>query len=114
MQESVAWSAAHTTGDEKGEAQTFIDRLFMAFGQRGARDVGGTFEERIRQLFDEHARTGFADYVWKPIVLIEMKKQWIEQRGPTSPATASRRSRTGRTSPPAARASVVLCNFDQF
>lgn len=30
----VAWTAAHIKGDEKGDAQIFLDRLFQAFGQK--------------------------------------------------------------------------------
>ena len=40
----VEWSARHITGDEKGQAQIFLDRLFQAFGQKGSLDVGGTAE----------------------------------------------------------------------
>jgi hypothetical protein len=29
LQEFVDWSAAHIRGDEKGEAQIFLDRLFV-------------------------------------------------------------------------------------
>ena len=35
LQEFVDWAAAHITGDEKGEAQVFLDQLFQAFGQMG-------------------------------------------------------------------------------
>ena len=52
LQEFVSWSAAHITGDEKGQAQIFLDRLFQAFGQRGSLDVGGTAEMRIRNRID--------------------------------------------------------------
>jgi hypothetical protein len=45
----VGWTRQNITGDEKGEAQTFIDRLIKAFGQPGARDVGGTFEHRVKR-----------------------------------------------------------------
>ena len=31
--ESTEWCQKHTTGDEKGQAQIFLDRLFQAFGQ---------------------------------------------------------------------------------
>ena len=41
LQEFVAWSAAHITGDEKGEAQIFLERLFQAFGQKGLLEVRG-------------------------------------------------------------------------
>ena len=35
LAEFVAWCQKHITGDEKGEAQIFLDRLFQAFGQPG-------------------------------------------------------------------------------
>ena len=31
----TAWVKQHITGDERGEAQIFLDRLMQAFGQRG-------------------------------------------------------------------------------
>lgn len=37
----VEWCRAHVRGDEKGEAQVFLDHLFRAFAQPGAMDVGG-------------------------------------------------------------------------
>jgi len=32
-------------GDEKGEAQTFLDRWFRAFGHEGAIETGAVLEE---------------------------------------------------------------------
>ncbi len=59
-------------GDEKGEGQLFLEHLFQAFNQKGVREAGATLEMRIKK---EDARgTAFADLVWKPIVLIEVKK----------------------------------------
>jgi hypothetical protein len=75
LAEFVAWCSKHITGDEKGQAQIFLDRLFQAFGQAGCLDVGGTTEFRIRKAGEDGGGTAFADYVWKPIVLIEMKKR---------------------------------------
>ena len=49
LAEFVAWSQKHITGDEKGQAQIFLDRLFQSFGQPGCLDVGGTTEFRIRK-----------------------------------------------------------------
>ena len=34
LQSFVDWTAAHITGDEKGQAQIFLDRLFQAFCRR--------------------------------------------------------------------------------
>ncbi|SDO24643.1 DNA methyltransferase [Afipia sp. GAS231] len=59
-------------GDEKGEAQVFCDRLFQAFGHKGYKEAGATLEERIKKASGKG--TSFADLVWKPRVLIEMKK----------------------------------------
>jgi type I site-specific restriction endonuclease len=75
LREFVAWSQRHITGDEKGQAQIFLDRLFQAFGQKGSLDVGGTAEMRIRKAKEDGGGTSFADYVWKPVVLVEMKKR---------------------------------------
>ena len=75
LAEFTAWCAKHITGDEKGQAQIFLDRLFQAFGQAGSLDVGGSPEFRIRKADGDGGGTAFADYVWKPVVLIEMKKR---------------------------------------
>lgn len=64
--------AALLKGDEKGEAQVFCDRLFQAFGHAGYKEAGATLEERIKKQSGKG--TSFADLVWKPRVLIEMKK----------------------------------------
>ena len=47
--EFVAWTSKHITGDEKGESQIFLDRMFQAFGQKGLLEVGGHPEFRIRK-----------------------------------------------------------------
>jgi hypothetical protein len=75
LAEFTAWCQKNITGDEKGQAQIFLDRLFQAFGQSGSLDVGGHPEFRIRKADEDGGGTAFADYVWKPVVLIEMKKR---------------------------------------
>jgi len=109
LSEFTAWASQHIRGDEKGEAQIFLDRLFQAFGQPGVLDVGGQTEFRIRKAKEDGGGTAFADYVWKPTVLIEMKKRgqklarhyrqafdyWV-RLAPNRPKY------------------VVLCNFDEF
>jgi len=35
FKEFVNWSDQHITGDEKGQAQIFLDHLFRAFGHDG-------------------------------------------------------------------------------
>lgn len=49
LSQFVAWTRDHITGDEKGEAQVFLDRLFQAIGHPGSLDVGGSPEMRIRK-----------------------------------------------------------------
>ena len=71
LQSFVDWAAAHVTGDEKGQAQIFLDRLFQAFGRPGILEIGGQCEFRIRKSREDGGGTAFADYVWKPVVLIE-------------------------------------------
>jgi hypothetical protein len=57
LAEFVAWTQKHITGDEKGQAQIFLDRLFQSFGQPGCLDVGGTTEFRIRKSDEEAGGT---------------------------------------------------------
>lgn len=94
-------------GDEKGEAQVFCDRLFQAFGHQGYKEAGAELEHRIKGK--DNKGTSFADLVWKPRLLLEMKKAseklvfhyqqafdyWINAV-PNRPRY------------------VVLCNFDEF
>ncbi len=109
LAEFTAWCARHITGDEKGQAQIFLDRLFQAFGQGGSLDVGGSPEFRIRKDQEDGGGTAFADYVWKPVVLIEMKK-----RGePLQKHYRQAFDYWTRLVPNRPRY-VVLCNFDEF
>ncbi len=59
-------------GDEKGEAQVFCDRLFRAFGHEGYKEAGATLEYRVRK---KGRGTKFADLLWRPRLLLEMKKR---------------------------------------
>ena len=93
-------------GDEKGEAQLFLDHLFRAFGHAGLKEAGATCENRVRK---DGGGTAFADLVWKPVVLVEMKKRGID---------LSKHYRQAfeywtRLVPNRPRY-VVLCNFDEF
>ncbi len=97
----------HLQGDEKGQAQIFCDRLFQAFGHAGLHEAGANLEYRIKKV--NAKGTAFADLMWKPRCLIEMKKAgtdlakhyrqafdyWV-QAVPDRPRY------------------VVLCNFDEF
>jgi hypothetical protein len=72
LSDFTAWCQKHITGDEKGEAQLFLDRLFQAFGHAGLKEAGATLEFRV---VNDAGGTAFADLVWKPVVLMEMKKR---------------------------------------
>ena len=61
-------------GDEKGESQVFVDRLFQAFGHAGYKEAGATLEWRVKGN-DTNKSTTYADVVWKPRLLMEMKSR---------------------------------------
>lgn len=101
------WRIEHLTGDEKGDAQIFCDRLFQALGHGGVREAGAVLEARIKK--EDNKGTAFADLMWKPRVLIEMKKAGTD---------LSRHYRQAfqywmRAVPNRPRY-VILCNFDEF
>jgi len=98
--------AATLKGDEKGEAQVFCDRLFRGFGWGGYKEAGATLEERIKK---EGKGTSFADLVWKPRVLLEMKK-----RGEKLHLHYQQAFDYWLHAVPNRPRYVVLCNFDEF
>lgn len=107
LEQFVAYRRNNLTGDEKGEAQLFLEHFFKALGHGGVREAGATLEHRIKKR--DQRGTAFADLMWKPRCLIEMKKAgtdlkkhyrqafdyWIEAV-PDRPRYA------------------ILCNFDEF
>lgn len=111
LKDFADWRKNFLTGDEKGESQTFLDRLFRAFGHEGTREAGATLEFRLKKNSGVPGSKGtaFADLMWKPRVLVEMKRSgtdlgkhyrqafdyWV-QAVPDRPQF------------------VVLCNFDEF
>lgn len=109
LSEFVDWAEKHITGDEKGQAQIFLDRLFQAMGQAGCLDVGGTTEFRVRKATEDGGGMSFADYVWKPVVLIEMKKRGADLQKHYRQAF----DYWTRLVPNRPRY-VVMCNFDEF
>jgi N-6 DNA Methylase len=102
----VDWCDAHISGDEKGEAQIFLDRLFQAFGWPGLKEAGATCESRIK---NDTGGTSFADLVWKPHVVIEMKKRGNDLAKHYAQAFAY----WTRLVPSRPRY-AILSNFDQF
>ncbi len=96
------------SGDEKGEAQVYCDRLFQAFGHKGYKEAGADLEHRVKQKGDRPG-TSFADLVWKPRVLIEMKK-----RGEKLQLHFRQAFDYWIHLVPDRPRYVVLCNFDEF
>ena len=94
-------------GDEKGEAQVFCDRLFQAFGHDGYKEAGATLEERIKQSSGKGI--SFADLIWKPRLLLEMKK-----RGEKLQKHYDQAFTYWMNAVPNRPRYVVLCNFDEF
>ncbi len=74
LSEFVDWWREHIRGDEKGEAQIFLDHLMRAFGHAGALEAG-RYEERVRRRRNGKTTVSFADYLLPKRVLIEMKKR---------------------------------------
>jgi len=99
--------AALLDGDEKGEAQVFCDRLFVAFGHKGYKEAAAHLEYRIKKKAT--GGTSFADLIWKPRLLIEMKK-----RGEKLFLHYKQAFDYWIHAVPDRPRYMVLCNFDEF
>ena len=87
LNEFVSFAQA-LRGDEKSEAQTFLDHFFRALGHKGVIEAGATFESRVAKkpgspqlelIKGNGARLNggkkFADLLWPDRVLIETKSR---------------------------------------
>jgi len=92
-------------GDEKGEAQVFCDRLFKGFGHGGYKEAGATLEFRVKGA----KSTKFADLLWRPRLLMEMKK-----RGEKLQKHYTQAFEYWLQLVPQRPKYVILCNFDEF
>jgi type II restriction/modification system DNA methylase subunit YeeA len=108
LQNFVYFCKQHIRGDEKGESQTFLNQFFRAFGHEGALQAGATFEKRVAKG-SKKDKTGFADLVWKPRVLIEMKK-----RGEDLNKHYTQVEKYWMRLAPDRPRYAILCNFDEF
>ncbi|NJL52628.1 MAG: class I SAM-dependent DNA methyltransferase [Hydrococcus sp. SU_1_0] len=108
LHEFVNYRLQYITGRERSQAQVFLDRFFQAFGHQGALQAGAEYEVAIAKGSNK-GKTGFADLVWKPRVLIEMKKQG-EDLGKHYRQAFNYWTRIVPDRP----RYVMLCNFDQF
>jgi SAM-dependent methyltransferase len=108
LQNFIDYCQTHLKGDEKGESQIFLDRLFVALGYAdGLRGAGATCEFRIRN--EQKRSTSFGDLVWKKRVLIEMKKRGEDLSIHLQQATSYWLQLAGDRP-----RYVMLCNFDEF
>lgn len=120
IEEFVSFVKNDLTGDERGQAQTFCDCLFRAYGQKGIFEAQGKLEARIK-IADTNT-TNYIDCLWSPPgkdgVLIEMKKKdikdleshlkqardyWDNLKPSVDIGPGCRKPRY-----------VILCNFDRF
>ena len=93
-------------GDEKGEAQVFCDRLFQAFSHAGYKEAGAELEFRVKA---KGKSTKFADLLWRPRLLLEMKK-----RGEKLEKHYQQAFEYWLELVPQRPKYTVLCNFDDF
>ncbi len=105
----VDWWRENIKGDEKGEAQIFLDHLMRAFGHAGALEVG-RYEERIRRRRNGRSTVSFADYLIPKRALIEMKKRGEDLKKHYVQLEEYWKSLDSRVRPRYA----VLCNFDEI
>ena len=94
-------------GSEKGEGQIFFDRLFQAFGNTGVLGSGAVCEKPVKKR--EGKGIAFADLVWKPRVIIELKK-----RGTALQKHYDQAFNYWITLVPNRPKYMILCNFDEF
>src|SRR5438045_1640700 len=111
-------------GDEKSEAQTFLDHFFRALGHDGVIEAGATFEFRVAkkpgspqlELIKGNGATPrakggkkFADLLWPDRVLLEMKS-----RGEKLETYYDQAFDYWTHVVPKRPPFVILCNFDEF
>src|SRR6266481_2661107 len=109
-------------GDEKSEAQSFLDHFFRALGHAGVIEAGATFEFRVAKkpgspqlelIKGNGARPKggkkFADLLWPDRVLIEMKS-----RGENLEKHYDQAFDYWTHIVPKRPPFVILCNFDEF
>lgn len=120
IEEFVSYVKANLTGDEKGQAQLFCDRLFRAYGHKGIFEADGGLEVRVKEA--DSKATKYIDCLWCPQnkdgVLIEMKRRDVKNLESHFPQARdywigllpSRDIGPGCRKP----RYIVLCNFDKF
>ena len=93
-------------GSEKKEGQIFFERLLQAFGNEGIPEADACLEKSIVK---KGKKTTFADFVWKPRVIIELKT-----RGTPLQKHYDQALNYWIGLVPNRPKYMVLCNFDEF
>jgi type I restriction-modification system DNA methylase subunit len=93
-------------GDEKQESQLFFEKLLQAFGNAGVKEVGAHCEYRLSKK--EGKGKKFADFVWEPRTVIELKS-----RGEPLHKHFNQVLEYWNTICPKLKY-MILCNFDEF
>lgn len=100
------WFKKHCNGKERAQGQIFFDRLFQAFGNAGLLEAGAVCEDPVKK---KTGKTGFADLVWRPRVIIELK-----ERGTNLRKHYHQAEEYWIRLVPNRPQYMVLCNFDEF
>lgn len=108
LSEFVTYVGKHLTGDEKGEAADFLDRLFRALGHDGIKEAGASRETRVAKKGGGKGKN-FIDLLWPERVLIEMKS-----RGKKLERSYDQVFDYWTHIVPHRPPYVILCNFDEF
>ncbi|MEK7691196.1 MAG: type IIL restriction-modification enzyme MmeI, partial [Bdellovibrionota bacterium] len=106
FEDFLVWFKANITGKERAQGQIFFDRLLQAFGNGGVLEAGAVCENPVKK---KSGNTGFADLVWKPRVIIELK-----ERGTNLKKHYSQAEEYWMHLVPNRPQFMVLCNFDEF
>ena len=109
LREFVEWWRINIRGDEKGEAQLFLDHLMRAFGHAGALEAG-SYETRIRRRRNGKTTVSFADYLVPKRVLFEMKKRGEDLKRHYVQLEEYWKSLESKVRPRYA----ILCDFDEI
>lgn len=101
----IEYASNRLAGYEKGEAQLFLDHLFVAFGHKGVVEAQAKLECQL--IIDD--KTKYADLLWPKRVLIEMKG-----RGEKLEKHFNQAKRYWDEAYERRTQYVILCNFDDF
>jgi hypothetical protein len=107
LQDFVNYTHTHIKGNERSEAQSFLNAFFQAFDYDDAISAGAKFEQGVSKG-SAKGNKGSADLVWADRVLIEMKS-----RGENLQKHYHQLERYWMRLTPKPKYSI-LCNFDEF